>query len=56
MDFSRYDRVRPLLWNGDSLRVIDQRVLPVFNLEVANAQLVRFCFSLRHRSNCLSPF
>lgn len=28
MDFSRYDRVRPLLWNGDSLRVLDQRVLP----------------------------
>lgn len=28
MDFSRYDRVRPLLWNGERLRVLDQRVLP----------------------------
>lgn len=28
IDFDRYDRVRPLSWEGDRLRLLDQRVLP----------------------------
>ena len=28
MEFERVDRVRPLQWNGDSLQVLDQRLLP----------------------------
>lgn len=28
IDFDRYDRVRPLSWEGDHLRLLDQRVLP----------------------------
>lgn len=28
MDFDRYDRVRPILWQGSRLRLLDQRQLP----------------------------
>lgn len=28
MDFDRYDRIRPLRWEGEALQVLDQRVLP----------------------------
>jgi methylthioribose-1-phosphate isomerase len=28
MDFDRYDRIRPLRWEGNALQVLDQRVLP----------------------------
>jgi methylthioribose-1-phosphate isomerase len=27
-DYARYDRIRPLLWTGDALQVLDQRKLP----------------------------
>jgi methylthioribose-1-phosphate isomerase len=27
-DYARYDRIRPLLWTGDTLQVLDQRKLP----------------------------
>lgn len=28
LDFDRYDRVRPIRWNGDRLQLLDQRKLP----------------------------
>lgn len=33
IDFDRYDRVRPLAWEGDRLRLLDQRILP-FRVEM----------------------
>ena len=27
-DYARYDRIRPLLWTGDALQLLDQRKLP----------------------------
>ncbi|MBD9369174.1 S-methyl-5-thioribose-1-phosphate isomerase [Xanthomonas sp. XNM01] len=28
IDFARYDRIRPILWTGDALELLDQRKLP----------------------------
>ena len=28
MDYDRYDRVRAVQWQGDHLRLLDQRLLP----------------------------
>ena len=28
LDYARYDRIRPILWSGDALELLDQRVLP----------------------------
>jgi len=27
-DFDRYDRIRPIRWDGDALELLDQRLLP----------------------------
>ena len=42
MEFERIDRVRPLLWQGDCLQVLDQRQLParIVNLECRDADAV----------------
>jgi methylthioribose-1-phosphate isomerase len=37
MDFDRYDRVRPIRWDGQQLHLLDQRVLPFSECEVACA-------------------
>jgi len=37
MDFDRYDRVRPLRWDGQRLHVLDQRVLPFEERELVCA-------------------
>src|SRR5690606_24274906 len=28
IDYARYDRIRPIRWNGDALELLDQRKLP----------------------------
>ena len=33
MDFDRYDRIRPIRWQGDRLSLLDQRKLP-FTVEM----------------------
>ena len=35
MDFDRYDRIRPIRWEGDHLVLLDQRRLPFEVAEVA---------------------
>ncbi len=35
MDFDRYDRIRPIRWQGDHLALLDQRKLPFEATEVA---------------------
>lgn len=37
MDFDRYDRVRPIRWDGQQLHLLDQRALPFSESEVACA-------------------
>ncbi len=29
IDYDRYDRIRAVQWQGDALRLLDQRVLPL---------------------------
>ena len=28
LDYARYDHIRPILWTGDALQLLDQRKLP----------------------------
>jgi methylthioribose-1-phosphate isomerase len=28
IDYARYDHIRPILWTGDALQLLDQRKLP----------------------------
>lgn len=37
MDFDRYDRVRPIRWDGERLYLLDQRALPFSEREIACA-------------------